>query len=192
MSATRKSIQPELSPRGAEMRRSEIPLKRRPAGTPVPRSRRSARPWGEASRRGPAPAPPAGASRSFPASSTCTRSCHGGSPSRGSRSRTAKSGRRVSPYSGRGTSNSDGIGDSSVPAYPWGANPQPSTAAANSRKSARQGSGPRSGSSSRSRMQPRSCLCPSTSCRFRIAPALASAGAETTRPSGWMNPSHSR
>ena len=55
MSATRKSIQPELSPRGAEMRRSATPLKSRPAGTPVPRSRRSARPWAEASRREPVP-----------------------------------------------------------------------------------------------------------------------------------------
>ena len=35
-------------------------------------------------------------------------------------------------------------------------------------------------------------FCPSVSCRFRIAPALTSAGAETTRPFGWMKPSHSR
>ena len=49
MSATRKSSQPELSPRGAEIRRSARPLKSRPAGTPVSRSSRSMRPWAEAS-----------------------------------------------------------------------------------------------------------------------------------------------
>ena len=41
ISATRKSSQPELSPRGAESRRSARPLKSRPAGTPVWRNRRS-------------------------------------------------------------------------------------------------------------------------------------------------------
>ena len=41
-------------------------------------------------------------------------------PSFGSSSRTAKSGRSVSPYSGSGTSSSVGIGHSGVPAYPFG------------------------------------------------------------------------
>ena len=35
MSATRKSSQPELSPRGAETRRRAVPLKSSPAATPV-------------------------------------------------------------------------------------------------------------------------------------------------------------
>ena len=49
MSVTGKSSQPELSPCGAERRRSARPLKSKPAGTPVWRSRRSIRPWAEAS-----------------------------------------------------------------------------------------------------------------------------------------------
>ena len=50
----------------------------------------------------------------------------------------------------------------------------------------------RAESSTRSRMQPTRRLCPFASWRFRIAPAFTSAGAETTRPFGWMKPSHSR
>ena len=79
MSGTRKSSQPELSPRGAETRRSERPLKRRPAGTPVWRSSRSIRPWGEISRL-PLPLPRrpptrAARSKSSPGPQTWTRSC---------------------------------------------------------------------------------------------------------------------
>ena len=47
MSCTRKSSQPELSPRGAEIKRRQTPLNSRPAGEPVCRSNRSMRPRAE-------------------------------------------------------------------------------------------------------------------------------------------------
>ena len=61
---------------------------------------------------------------------------------RGRRSRGG--GSRRSP--GEATSSSAGTGASSVPAYPRGEKPQSRTVAANSRKSAMHGSGPRAGS----------------------------------------------
>ena len=94
MSSTRKSTQPELSPRGAETSRSARPLKSTPAGTPVCLSNRSMRPWAEASKR---PLPRTTRSKSSPTSRTFTSSCHPDDPSCGSISRTARSGLSVSP-----------------------------------------------------------------------------------------------
>ena len=188
MSATCRSSQPELSPRGAETSRMERPLNSRPAGTPVCRSSRSIRPCADTSRR---PAPPLARSKSWPRSITRTSSCQGGAFSRGSRSRTAKSGRSSSPPACSGVSSSGGTGQSSVPAYPFGEKLQPSTSPANSRKSGRYGSGSPCGSKRRSATQARRSRCPSGS-RGRMAPARARAGADTTRPVGRTKPSHSR
>ena len=110
----------------------------RPAATPVCRSSRSIRPCADTSRR---PAPPLARSKSWPRSITRTSSCQGGAFSRGSRSRTAKSGRSNAPPACSGVSSSGGTGQSSVPAYPFGEKLQPSTSPANSRKSGRYGSG---------------------------------------------------
>ena len=92
MSATRKSSQPELSPRGAEMRRRAVPLKSSPAATPVWRRRRSMRPWGEASRPPFARERPRVTwSKSSPGSQTRTRSCQDDAPLAAARSRSAPS-----------------------------------------------------------------------------------------------------
>ena len=95
MSATRKSSQPELSPRGAEMRRSARPLKSRPAGTPVSRSSRSMRPCGRGLEL------PVAADDAVEVLAGLERRARGAAtadaPSCGSSSRTAKSGRSVSP-----------------------------------------------------------------------------------------------
>ena len=131
MSATRKSSQPELSPRGAEIKRKDVPLKSRPAGAPVPRSSRSMRPWAEAS------VPPlvrTTVSKVSVGAVVETSSCQGDSPLPlfagvalplgacwfagwpAAALRTANCGRSVSPVSGRCTSNSGGSGASGVPA----------------------------------------------------------------------------
>ena len=188
MSATCRSSQPELSPRGAETRRRVRPFDSSPAGTPVCRSSRSIRPWADTSRR---PAPPATRSKSSPGSIALTRSCHRDPSSRGSRSRTAKSGRSTSPPSCSGVSSSGGIGLSAVPAYPFGEKLQPSTDPANAGKSGSHGSGSPSGRNRLSATHARSRRCPSGS-RGSTAPARTTAGADTTRPVGRTKPIHSR
>ena len=80
-----------LAPRGRDEAQGAPVRQQAQPATPVCRSSRSIRPCADTSRR---PAPPATRSKSSPGSITLTRSCHRDPSSRGSRSRTAKSGQQ--------------------------------------------------------------------------------------------------
>ena len=84
------------------------------------------------------------------------------------------------------------MGLSLVPAYPWEEKFQSRTLDAKARKSgmyrSQCGDAPFCGSATHSFSR----CCPSVSRRLRTAPALTSAGADTTSPVGRTNPIHSR
>ena len=95
MSATRKSSQPELSPRGAEIEPQRAAVEEQPRG----HAGLAQQPLHPAVLDGLEPVAPARrlVEVGSPGRATRTSSCQGDAPSAGSSSRTAKSGRSVSP-----------------------------------------------------------------------------------------------
>ena len=192
MSATRKSSQPELSPRGAETRRSARPLKSRPAGTPVSRSSRSMRPCGEASSCPPArrDAVEVLAGLEHAARGAARAARRRPARARARRSRAAASRRSRAAA----TSSSGGIGRSVGAGVALRREAPAEDALGERLGSRRSPARARLAGSNVALLDARraGARWPSASRRSRIAPARTSAGAETTSPVGWTKPSHSR
>ena len=167
------------------------PLTSSPAGTPVSRSSRSIRRWGEASS---CPPSRTARSKSRPSSRTRTSSCHGGAPSARVALADGVIGAQRLAVVGRARPPARaGSAFSSMPAKPFGEKrPARGRCARTSRSRRSPAAARRRGPVGRSSQHSRSRRWPSASRRSRIAPARTSAGADTTRPVGWTKPSHSR